>query len=264
MDKPDLITVAVIGDGESETGPTATAWHAHKYLDPKESGAVIPILHVNGYKVGLKSGKGTLTNSQIGERTIPGTMDNLELACLYTGYGYQVRIVEYGAAPSTHDHDVAINYDMAASMEWAYQEIKKIQDAARSGNPITKPRWPIIIMRTPKGWTGPVKSGGNGIEGSWRAHQVPLPSVVKNEDEFKLLKKWLESYHPKELFNTAVDSSHAETKETASGASGIIDESALRIIPSLTRRMGLVDVRLFCSLRGTELTCRRPTEASSR
>lgn len=170
-------------------------------------------------------------------------MDNLELACLYTGYGYQVRIVEYGAAPSTHDHDVAINYDMAASMEWAYQEIRKIQTAARSGKPITKPRWPVIIMRTPKGWSGPVKSEGNAIEGSWRAHQVPLPAAVKSEDEFKLLVEWLESYHPKELFNTQIDSSRAETKETHSKASGVIKDSALRIIPSQTRRMGLVDVR---------------------
>lgn len=154
--------------------------HAHsQYLDPAESGAVIPILHVNGYK--------------IGERTIPGTMDDIEIACLYTGYGYQVRIVEYGAAPSTHDHDIAVNYDMAASMEWALSEIKKIQTAARSGKPITKPRWPMIVMRTPKGWSGPVKSEGNAIEGSWRAHQVPLPLAVSNDDEFALLVKWLES-----------------------------------------------------------------------
>ena len=145
-----------------------------QYLDPAESGAVIPILHVNGYK--------------IGERTIPGTMDDLEvsaapelrsmltrqLACLYTGYGYQVRIVEYGALPENgdeHEPDLAVNYNMAASLEWAYDEIRKIQGAARSGKPIVKPRWPLIIMRTPKGWSGPKQSMGNAIEGSWRAHQ---------------------------------------------------------------------------------------------
>nr|XP_019011514.1 phosphoketolase [Kwoniella pini CBS 10737]OCF50295.1 phosphoketolase [Kwoniella pini CBS 10737] len=214
MDKPDHITVAVIGDGESETGPTATAWHAHKYLDPAESGAVLPILHLNGFK--------------IGERTIPGTMDDLEIACLFTGYGYQVRIVEYVGASSDREHDVAINYDMAASMEWAYQEIRKIQTAARSGNPITKPRWPIIIMRTPKGWTGPRKLADNPIEGSWRAHQVPLPEAAKDDKEFKLLQDWLKSYGPEELFHTE--------------ASGIIDDVALRIIPKdQQRRMGMTD-----------------------
>jgi xylulose-5-phosphate/fructose-6-phosphate phosphoketolase len=169
-------------------------------------------------------------------------MDNLELACLYTGYGYQVRIVEYGATPSTEDHDIAVNYNMAASMEWAYQEIRKIQTAARCGKPITKPRWPVIIMRTPKGWTGPKKSAGNPIEGSWRAHQVPLPSVVKSEDEFKLLVEWLESYHPKELFDTEVKSDQTHTREAISKASGIIHESALRIIPKdMSRRMGMVE-----------------------
>ncbi|WVR00042.1 hypothetical protein IAU59_007184 [Kwoniella sp. CBS 9459] len=214
MDKPDHITVAVIGDGESETGPTATAWHAHKYLDPAESGAVLPILHANGYK--------------IGERTIAGTMDDLEIACLFTGYGYQVRIVEYVGASSDHEHDISINYDMAASMEWAYQEIKKIQDAARSGKPITKPRWPMIVMRTPKGWTGPRKSAGNPIEGSWRSHQVPLPEAAKDDKEFELLQQWLKSYGPEELFHTE--------------ASGIIDDVALRIIPKdQQKRMGMVD-----------------------
>jgi xylulose-5-phosphate/fructose-6-phosphate phosphoketolase len=189
---------------------------------------VIPILHVNGYK--------------IGERTIPGTMDNLEIACLYTGYGYQVRIVEYGAAPSTHDHDVAVNYDMAASMEWALKEIKIIQQAARSGKAITKPRWPIIIMRTPKGWSGPAKSEGNAIEGSWRAHQVPLPKAVDSDAEFDLLVKWLDSYHPKELFDTGVQSSHPQSRDVGNKAGSFIHESALRIIPKdTTRRMGMVD-----------------------
>lgn len=176
-------------------------------------------------------------------------MDNLELACLYTGYGYQVRIVEYGATPSTDDHDIAVNYDMAASMEWAYKEIKKIQTAARSGKPITKPRWPVIIMRTPKGWTGPKQSGGNAIEGSWRAHQVPLPGAVKSEDEFKLLIEWLESYHPKELFDTGVTSRETHTREAISKASGIIHESALRIIPKdMSRRMGMVE-ETYCGFK---------------
>ncbi|WVQ82132.1 hypothetical protein IAT38_004260 [Cryptococcus sp. DSM 104549] len=232
MDKPDHITVAVIGDGESETGPTATAWHAHKYIDPAESGAVIPILHANGYK--------------IGERTITGAMDDLELACLFTGYGYQVRIVEYGKTKgpdvSDHDHDIAINYDMAASLEWAYTEIKKIQRAARSGKPIVKPRWPMIIMRTPKGWTGPRKAGGKAIEGNWRAHQVPLPTAGKEGEEFDLLKQWLESYNPKDLFNAEVDSGESKAHNALNKAQGVIEAKALRIIPKdQQKRMGMVD-----------------------
>ncbi|KAK8854752.1 hypothetical protein IAR55_003491 [Kwoniella newhampshirensis] len=219
MDKPDHICVAVIGDGESETGPTATAWHAHKYLDPAESGAVIPILHVNGFK--------------IGERTIAGTMDDLE-------------VVEYGDTTATggsdKDHDIAVNYDMAASLEWAYQEIRKIQTAARSGKPLVKPRWPIIIMRTPKGWTGPRKSNENPIEGSWRAHQVPLPAAAKDDKEFELLEKWLTSYGPDELFDTEVDSGASKAHNSHNKADGIITSKALRIIPKdQQKRMGMVD-----------------------
>ena len=167
-------------------------------------------------------------------------MDDLELACLYTGYGYQVRIVEYGVANSDEDHDVAVNYNMAASMSWALAEIKKIQGAARSGKPITKPRWPMIILRTPKGWSGPKKLFGNPIENSWRAHQVPLPNAVNDDEEFNLLQKWLESYHPKELFNIEVDSTKGSTREVSPKASSLISDIALRIIPQETwRRMGM-------------------------
>ena len=142
------------------------------------------------------------------------------------------------------DADIAVNYNMAVSMQWALEEIQKIQRAARSGNPITKPRWPMIIMRTPKGWSGPRQTHGNPIEGSWRAHQVPLPEAVGNDEEFGLLIKWLESYHPKELFNASVDSSESKTHNPAAKADGIIAAKALRIIPKdLQRRMGSSDVR---------------------
>ncbi|KAI9837741.1 MAG: hypothetical protein M1819_006675 [Sarea resinae] len=177
MDKPDLIVACVVGDGEAESGPTATAWHGYKYIDPKESGAVIPIVHVNGFK--------------ISERTIYGCMDDKEIVCLFSGYGYQVRFVE----------DLGdIDGDMGASMEWAVGEIHKIQEAARSGKPIPKPRWPVLIMRTPKGWGGPKKVHGEFIEGSFHAHQVPLPAAKTDPEELKDLQGWLESYHPKELF----------------------------------------------------------------
>lgn len=163
------------------------------------------------------------TDVRICERTILGASDDLEIATLFTGYGYQPRIVEYGRVGDkewdgvvTHEHDVAVNYDMAASIRWALGEIRKIQQAARSGKPITKPRWPVIIMRTPKGWTGPKEVGGHKLEGSWRAHQVPLPKAKTDRGEFDQLQQWLKSYRPDELFH---DDKH------------LIDEKVLRSIP---------------------------------
>ncbi|KAF2144057.1 uncharacterized protein K452DRAFT_356998 [Aplosporella prunicola CBS 121167] len=178
MDKPDLIVTCIVGDGEAESGPTATAWHAYKYIDPAESGAVLPIVHVNGFK--------------ISERTIYGCMDNKELAALFTGYGYQSRFVE-----DLNDIDA----DLGRSMEWALAEIKQIQQCARSGKPLQKPRWPVLILRTPKGWSGPKKVDGEFIEGSFHAHQVPLMKAKSDNGQLKQLQEWLESYGPKELFN---------------------------------------------------------------
>ncbi|KAK3989103.1 phosphoketolase [Cladorrhinum sp. PSN332] len=172
MDNPDLVVACVVGDGEAETGPTATAWHAIKYLDPRESGAVIPILHVNGFK--------------ISERTIFGCMDNKELVALFTGYGYQAKIV---------DEMEQIDNDLQGSLEWALGEIKKIQKAARAGNPIIKPRWPMIVLRTPKGWTGPKEVDGKLVEGSFHSHQVPLPKAGTDDTQLKALDDWLSSYH---------------------------------------------------------------------
>ncbi|KAK9238834.1 XFP N-terminal domain-containing protein [Lipomyces kononenkoae] len=171
MDKPNLIATCIVGDGESESGPLAAAWNSHKYIDPAESGAVLPILHANGFK--------------ISERTIPGTDDDKELIALYSGYGYQVRIVE--DLKNMHD-------DLAAAMDWALDEIRNIQTAARSGRPILKPRWPMIILRTPKGFSGPKYLDGEPIEGSFHSHQVPLPEAKTNPKQFKLLKEWLLSY----------------------------------------------------------------------
>ncbi|GJN91069.1 hypothetical protein Rhopal_004084-T1 [Rhodotorula paludigena] len=196
FDRPEQISVVVVGDGESETGPTATAWHSHKWLDPKESGAVLPILHVNGFK--------------ISERTIPGTMDNTELALLYSGYGYQVRFVEYEAQGTAHmggndaaDH--AIHENMAASMDWAYGEIRKIQKAAREGKPIDKPRWPMIILRSPKGWTGPASENGKQLLNSFASHQVPLPDVKSSDAALKQLDEWLHSYDSDKFFDLSED-----------------------------------------------------------
>ncbi|KAK9477313.1 XFP N-terminal domain-containing protein [Lipomyces japonicus] len=176
MDKPDLIVTCIVGDGESESGPLAAAWNSHKYLDPAESGAVIPILHANGFK--------------ISERTIPGTNDDKELIALYSGYGYKVIIVE----DLKHIQD-----ELAAALDWSVAEIKKIQTAARSGIPIVKPRWPLIVLRTPKGFSGPKQLDGEPIEGSFHSHQVPLPEAKTNNEQFELLKHWLKSYDVKNL-----------------------------------------------------------------
>lgn len=193
MDKPNLVACCIVGDGESETGPTATAWHAAKYIDPAESGAVLPIVHVNGFK--------------ISERTIYGCMDDRELVTLFTGYGYQCRFVE--------DLD-DIDADLSRSVDWALHEIEQIQLTARSGKPIWKPRWPVLVLRTPKGWGGPKKVHGEFVEGSFRAHQVPLMAPKTDKSELKDLQSWLQSYEPQTLLDEK----------------GLVPDAVLRIIPS--------------------------------
>ncbi|KAG8984365.1 hypothetical protein FRB94_008013 [Tulasnella sp. JGI-2019a] len=210
MDKPHLLTVCVVGDGESETGPTATAWHGHKYINPKDSGAVLPILHVNGYK--------------ISERTIPGTMDDYELVALYTGYGYQVRFVEYGDSTDVSpEHAIALNVNLAASMEWAVGEIHKIQHAARKEDtPIVKPRWPMIILRTPKGMTGPQSIDGARLVGSFHSHQVPLPKAQTDDHQFAALVEWLKSYKVDELF---------DEHKVHAGHGWFVKDDVMKIVP---------------------------------
>ncbi|KAL1935884.1 hypothetical protein VTP01DRAFT_18 [Rhizomucor pusillus] len=179
LDNSDLIVTCIVGDGEAETGPTATTWHAHKFIDPAVSGAVLPVLHLNRYK--------------ISQKTIFGCMTDDELHSLFTGYGYQVRIVG--------DDLETIQKDMAVSTEWAINEIHAIQKAARSGKAIFKPRWPMLIVRSPKGWTGPKSAHGKPIEGTFNAHQVPLPKAKKDDEELQLLEKWLREYKPEDLFD---------------------------------------------------------------
>ncbi len=180
MDNPDLIVACIVGDGESETGPTATAWHSHKFIHPQQSGAVLPVLHLNGYK--------------ISNPTIYGTMSDEQLLYLFTGYGYQVTFVE-------GDENSDLDAQMYGAMDWAYQLIRDIQKAARSGQPIEEPRWPLIIMRTPKGMTGIKEMDGEPIEGSYRSHQVPVEDVKTNPAHMKLLIDWLRSYNIHELFD---------------------------------------------------------------
>jgi xylulose-5-phosphate/fructose-6-phosphate phosphoketolase len=180
MDNPDLIVACIVGDGEAETGPTATAWHSYKFLDPAESGAVLPIVHLNSYK--------------IANPTIYGTMSDDELLALFTGYGYQPIFVE--------GHDVyELNAPLYGALDWAYHEIRRIQQAARSGQPVHQPRWPAILLRSPKGMTGVKEMDGEPIEGSYRSHQIPIPDPKTNPEHFRLLEGWLRSYHIEELFD---------------------------------------------------------------
>lgn len=181
MDNPDVIVGCIVGDGEAETGPTATAWHSYKFIDPAESGAVLPVVHINGYK--------------ISNPTIYGSMSDDALRKLFTGYGYQPRFVE--------GHTDALDRELAAACEWAYAEIRRIQAAARSGQRISEPHWPVILLRTPKGWTSVKKLDGARIEGTFRAHQVPITDVKTNPAHLRLLETWLRSYKPDELFDEA-------------------------------------------------------------
>jgi xylulose-5-phosphate/fructose-6-phosphate phosphoketolase len=177
MDNPDLIVAAIVGDGEAETGPTATAWHSSKFIDPAESGAVLPIVHLNGYKIANPS--------------IYGTMSDEELLALFTGYGYHVLFAQ------GEDLDAAFY----GALEQAYHEIRSIQQAARSGHPYTRPRWPVILLRSPKGFSGIKELDGQPVEGSYRSHQVPIADPKTNPAHLALLEGWLRSYHIEELFD---------------------------------------------------------------
>jgi xylulose-5-phosphate/fructose-6-phosphate phosphoketolase len=180
FDNPDLLVTVVVGDGESETGPLATAWHSNKFLNPVRDGAVLPVLHLNGYK--------------INNPTILSRISHAELEALFRGYGWTPHFVE-GDDPAT------MHQLMAATMEACVQDIRRIQAAARKSGKAERARWPMIVLRSPKGWTGPKKVGGKAVEGYWRAHQVPMADVRDNPENLKLLEKWMKSYRPQELFD---------------------------------------------------------------
>jgi xylulose-5-phosphate/fructose-6-phosphate phosphoketolase len=179
FDNPDLIVAVMVGDGEAETGPLATAWHSNKFLNPARDGAVLPILHLNGYK--------------IANPTIMGRISTGQLRSLFTGYGYKPHFVE-GSDPEV------MHQRMAQTLETVIGEIKSIQREARAGRVTSCPEWPMIILRTPKGWTGPKEVDGHKVEGFWRAHQVPF-EVHGNPAHLKLLEEWMRSYRPGELFD---------------------------------------------------------------
>ncbi len=200
FDNPELIAACVVGDGEAETGPLATAWHSNKFLDPITDGAVLPILHLNGYK--------------IASPTVLARISGEELEQLFFGYGYRPQVVE-GSEPE------AMHQAMAAALDTVIADIRSIQAEARSTGQAVRPRWPMIILRSPKGWTGPKRVDGKKTEGSWRSHQVPLADMTKPEHVTQL-EQWMRSYRPEELFDEA---------------GGLIPELAA-LAPAGDRRMG--------------------------
>jgi xylulose-5-phosphate/fructose-6-phosphate phosphoketolase len=182
LDNPDLIVACVVGDGEAETGPLATAWHSNKFINPVRDGAVLPILNLNGYK--------------IANPTILARISHEELEALFVGYGYQPYFVE-------GDDPAQMHQTMAAALEQAIGAIRAEQKTARETKKPFRPRWPMIVLRSPKGWTGPKEIGGHKLEGFWRSHQVPFSEVRDNPANLKLLEDWMRSYKPEELFDVS-------------------------------------------------------------
>ncbi|PWJ24619.1 xylulose-5-phosphate/fructose-6-phosphate phosphoketolase [Branchiibius hedensis] len=201
FDNPDLIALCVIGDGEAETGPLAASWHSNKFLDPAQDGAVLPILHLNGYK--------------IANPTVLARIPQAELAELLAGYGYEPIFV-------TGDDPASVHQQLAAAMEKSVDQIHAIQKHAREGHEGERPAWPAIVLRTPKGWTGPKVVDGLPVEGTWRAHQVPLAETRTNAEHRAQLEEWMRSYKPEELF----------TEE------GALISSLAELAPEGERRMG--------------------------
>ncbi len=200
FDNPELVVACVVGDGEAETGPLATSWHSNKFLNPVTDGAVLPILHLNGYK--------------IANPTVLSRIPHEELTALLVGYGWKPHFVEGSDPDQMHQL-------MAHTLDTAMSEIDAIQRAAREEGRTTRPQWPMIVLRSPKGWTGPTTVDGKQVEGTWRSHQVPLHDTRTNPAHARLLQQWLKSYRPQELFD----------------ADGRPAQDLLEMAPSGTKRM---------------------------
>ena len=190
FDNPDLVALCVVGDGEAETGALATSWHSNKFLDPARDGAVLPVLHLNGWK--------------IANPTVLARIPEDDLRALFEGYGYEVHVV-------AGDEPEPVHRQLAETLDTVVARIQEIQSEARgSARPPTMPRWPMIVLRTPKGWTGPKVVDGLPVEGTWRAHQVPLAELATNPEHLAQLEAWMKSYRPEELFDEH-GAVHAET-----------------------------------------------------
>jgi xylulose-5-phosphate/fructose-6-phosphate phosphoketolase len=201
FDNPDLLVACVVGDGEAETGPLATSWHSNKFLNPVHDGAVLPILHLNGYK--------------IAGPTVLARISHEELEDLFRGYGYVPYFVE-------GDDPLRVHQLLAATLDRAVADIQRIQSQARGGGFTQRPRWPMIVLRTPKGWTGPEEVDGKPVENTWRSHQVPLSEMAARPDHVVMLEQWMKSYHPEELFD----------------ANGRLCQELAELAPAGERRMG--------------------------
>ncbi|MGO9457808.1 MAG: phosphoketolase [Acidimicrobiales bacterium] len=184
FDNPGLVVACVVGDGEAETGPAATGWHSNKFLDPRRDGAVLPVLHLNGYKIAAP--------------TVLARIPTAELLDHFSGYGYHPVVVEGGFDDEDH---MAVHRRLAATLDAALAEIDEIRSSARSRGWTGRPRWPMLILRTPKGWTGPKTVDGLRVEGTFRAHQIPVADVRANPEHLAVLDAWLRSYRPDELFD---------------------------------------------------------------
>ena len=182
FDNPELVVACVVGDGEAETGPLATSWHSNKFLSPKTDGAVLPILHLNGYK--------------IENPTVLARIPEEELVSLFEGYGWRPLLV-------TGDEPAAVHQAFAAALDECIDEIGRIRKAAREDGVTERPRWPMIVLRTPKGWTCPTEVDGKPVEGTWRSHQVPVAAARTDAGHRRILEEWLRSYRPEELFDEA-------------------------------------------------------------
>jgi xylulose-5-phosphate/fructose-6-phosphate phosphoketolase len=201
FDNPDLLVACVIGDGEAETGPLATSWHANKFLNPVRDGAVLPILHLNDYK--------------IAGPTVLGRIPHEELEALFRGYGYEPHFVE--------GHEPKVMHQlMASTLDTVLAQVKDIQADARANGFTRRPRWPMIVLRTPKGWTGPKTVDGQPVEGTFRSHQVPMGEMAEHPEHVKILEEWMKSYKPEELFDR----------------SGKLAPELAALAPQGTRRMG--------------------------
>ena len=238
FDNPGLTVACVIGDGEAETGPLATSWHANKFLNPATDGAVLPILHLNGYK--------------IANPTVLARIPEDELRALLTGYGWRPFVVSGGF---DGEDPAFVHQLLAETLEEVFNEIRRIQAMARRGDLPDRPAWPMIVLRTPKGWTCPRFVDGKPVEGTWRAHQVPLTQVRENDGHRRLLEEWMRSYRPEELF----DETGALVSEIA--ALSPVGDRRMSASPhanggTLLRDLGLPDFRAY-AVAVTEPGCQR-------